>query len=167
MSDWSVIMTKPKQDAVAEEHLMRQGYHVYRPKIKVQKTQRGKVVECLESLFPRYLFIQITSQNPNWAPIRSTKGVFKLVSFGNRLATINARLIDVIQQTENATSHDYFGQGFDLKAGDKLRVESGPFYGLEAVFDCYDAKKRVVMLMSILGQMQKVVLDASQIQKLE
>lgn len=38
----------------------------------------------MESLFPGYLFIQLDQLNDNWHPIRSTRGVNQLVTFGKQ-----------------------------------------------------------------------------------
>jgi transcriptional antiterminator RfaH len=158
----TLIMTKPKQDALAEEHLNRQGYEVYRPKSTVHKKSRGKAVKQQESLFPRYLFIHLNDTDQSWAPIRSTKGVLQLVRFGNAPAKVSADLIQALREREQ--EHTAVQKAF--KAGDALRVESGPLFGLEAIFEQYDADERIIVFMNLLGQTQKVVLDAEQVEKL-
>jgi transcriptional antiterminator RfaH len=163
MQRWYVIMTKPSQDEVAEQNLKNQNYEVYRPTMVQQKKRRGKSVTVVESLFPRYLFIKLDDQNQNWGPIRSTKGVVQLVKFGHKLAEISPLIIEAIQQREAALLNQPVEN--TLKQGDALRVESGPFYGLQGVFEKYDADQRIIALMDILGQSQKITFDANQVQK--
>ncbi|WFE68775.1 transcriptional activator RfaH [Thiomicrospira sp. R3] len=132
MNRWYLIMTKPKQDALAEQNLTQQGYQVYSPKIKLQTPCRGKMRPQIHPLFPRYLFIQLCDENQNWAPIRSTKGVWQIVRFGNHLPTLDDAIIGQIQKQE---AQQLETQGLaQLKNGDGIRIETGPFYGQQALY---------------------------------
>jgi transcriptional antiterminator RfaH len=156
-------MAKPKQDALAEQNLKNQGYQVYCPKIRVQTQHRGKMLSQVQTLFPRYLFIQLCDENQNWAPIRSTKGVLHIVRFGNHIPTVDDALIEEIRKRETQQLET---QGLaQLVNGDTIRIESGPFYGHHAIFERYDADQRIIALMTIIGQPQKITLDAVQVCK--
>ncbi|CAN8140859.1 transcriptional antiterminator RfaH [uncultured Thiomicrorhabdus sp.] len=164
MGSWYLLMSKAKQDQEAERNLRQQGYEVYRPTIQVFKKRRGKTVPIEESLFPRYLFISLCEQTQDWGPIRSTRGVLQLVRFGGKPARVDQTLIDVLQQREIAMQQSSESEYF--KKGDLVRIESGPFYGLEAVFENYDADERVIALMNILGKQQKVALSQADVEKI-
>jgi transcriptional antiterminator RfaH len=163
MQYWYLIMTKPKQDEVAECNLKQQGFELYRPKCRQVKTRRGKQVAVLESLFPRYIFIKLDDQQQNWAPIRSTKGVMQLVRFGTQAAKVDEALINQLKHQEQAALNEPSDTSY--KKGDKLRIESGAFYGLEAIFEGYDSDQRIIVLMNILGQQQKLTMTAEQLDK--
>jgi transcriptional antiterminator RfaH len=159
---WYLLMTKPKQDSLAQENLQNQGYEVFRPTIQVQKKSRGKLLDVEESLFPRYLFIALCEETQDWGPIRSTRGVMQLVRFGSQAAKVPVKLVDelrnrVAQQQQPETT---------LKQGVKVRVDSGPLFGLEAIFKGYDADERVILLMNVLGKMQTLKLDEVQLEVL-
>lgn len=81
---WYLIQCKPRQDSRAEENLTRQDFKCYRPTHRVERVQRGRRTTSMESLFPGYLFIQLDQLNDNWHPIRSTRGVNQLVTFGKQ-----------------------------------------------------------------------------------
>jgi len=85
---WYAIHTKPSQEKTAREHLERQGYEVFLPLIKAKKRLRGKWTNRIEALFPRYLFIRLAMFEDNFAPIRSTRGVHRIVRFGNYPAQV-------------------------------------------------------------------------------
>ena len=70
---WLLAYTKPRQEALAEEHLRRQGFEVLCPQLRVQKLRRRKWTWVEEPLFPRYLFVGATDEQ-SWAPVRSTVG---------------------------------------------------------------------------------------------
>jgi transcription antitermination factor NusG len=84
---WYPIHTKPRQERRALDNLQHRGYPCYLPMFPVQKIRRAKLTTVEESLFPRYLFIQldIGPKGLDWGPIRSTMGVSRLVRFEVRL----------------------------------------------------------------------------------
>jgi transcriptional antiterminator RfaH len=59
---WLLAYTKPRQEALAEEHLRRQGYEVLCPQLRVQKLRRRKWTWVEEPLFPRYLFVGVADE---------------------------------------------------------------------------------------------------------
>ena len=159
-ANWYLIQCKPRQDERAEENLQRQGYTCYRPRHSRERLLRGKRQQVEESLFPGYLFIQL-SQLDNWAPLRSTRGVSRVVSFGNQPLAVDAGLIETLRQRGSVTPAPL------LNAGDKVRINHGAFEELEAIFLCMDGNERVILLMNILHREQKVRVPLSSIHKLK
>ena len=93
--NWYLIYTKPRQERCALDNLQWQGYECYFPTMPAEKLRFGKLGVVDQALFPRYLFIRL-GQGPaaqSWAPIRSTKGVSRLVSFGTIPAKVDDALI--------------------------------------------------------------------------
>lgn len=164
MQSWYLLMTKPRQDEVAQQNLERQGFEVYRPEMTLQKARRGKPTWVVESLFPRYLFIRLCSESQDWRPIRSTKGVLQMVRFGTQFTKVPQAIIDEIKQRESALKQAS-DQATLYQKGEKLRIEHSSFYGLDAVFESYDADDRVIVLMNVLGQQQKIAFDAADVTK--
>jgi len=164
MQNWYLVMAKPKQDEIAEWNLQQQNYEVYRPKIWLRKKRRGAFVSVEESLFPRYLFVHLCDENQNWSPIRSTKGVLQIVRFGLQPARVDDALIESIRARESiATQH--IEEANRLKKGQKVKVqEAGAFYGIEGLFQCYDADQRVIILMNLLGSQQPISLPKDSIE---
>src|SRR4051812_8030711 len=81
---WYLVHTKPRQERVALENLERQGFQCYLPTLPSERLRQGLLALSLEPLFPRYLFIRLGEGGSarSWMPIRSTRGVSRLVSFG-------------------------------------------------------------------------------------
>ena len=158
---WYLVQCKPRQDERAEENLLRQGYTCYRPRHSRERLLRGQKQLVEESLFPGYLFIQL-SQLDNWAPLRSTRGVSRVVGFGNQPLAVSPELIERLQQRCSAPTPSPL-----LESGDKVRLNNGPFAELEAIFLSMDGNERVVLLMNILHREQKVRVPLSSIQKAE
>lgn len=69
-----------------------------------EKLRLGVLTVADEPLFPRYLFIRFGRGDsaPSWTPIRSTKGVSRLVSFGVEPAKVADRLVDTLRAQETS-----------------------------------------------------------------
>jgi transcriptional antiterminator RfaH len=95
MERWFTICCKPRQELVAQENLLQQGFRVYFPLIKVKKHRQGKWIAVVEALFPRYISFQVNPFERSISPVRSTRGVVGLVSFDGQPAVGNcwAKLI--------------------------------------------------------------------------
>ncbi|TWI47275.1 transcriptional antiterminator RfaH [Pseudomonas duriflava] len=150
---WYLIQTKPRQDSRAEEHLQRQHFDCYRPLRKVQRLHRGRPDAIEEPLFPGYLFIRLDRLSDNWYPIRSTRGVSRIVSFGEYPVPVRDSIIEEIQQRlsqENKTPAPLFCEG------ERVRINQGSFAELEAIFLASDGEARAVILLNLLQREQKV-----------
>ena len=161
---WYALMSKPQKDAYAEEQLNNQGYKTYRPLAMRERLRRGKKIKVTESLFPRYLFINLDAVNDNWAPIQSTYGVSGMVRFGDLPLSIPASLIDQLRIQEN----QFAERAVDLdqfQSGDIVTIGSGSFEGLNAVFERYSGEERVILLMNILNEQAKVAVPSADIYK--
>src|SRR3569833_1842969 len=103
---WYLVHTKPKQEKCALQNLEQQGYACYLPILPTEKLRHGGRSIIDEPLFPRYLFIQLGQgiSAKSWSPIRTTKGVSRLVSFGTEPAKVNNQLIELLKQ-QKQTQH--------------------------------------------------------------
>ena len=91
MNNWYLLQSRARQEFIAEENLARQKYEVYLPCIKRARKIRNKWQEITEPFFPGYLFIHLDMEAQNTSTIRSTRGVLKLVKFGEETPIAKAR----------------------------------------------------------------------------
>jgi len=63
---WYLVHAKRAAESIAQENLERQGYVVYYPRLMRARRVRGRWTECIEALFPRYLFVQVGVGNRRW-----------------------------------------------------------------------------------------------------
>ena len=105
MSNWYLIHTKIRQERVALDNLERQGFECFLPLMRAEKLRRGALLVVQEALFPRYLFIRLGTglESQSWAPIRSTLGVSRLVTFGLIPAKIDDELIGALRTQSEAS----------------------------------------------------------------
>jgi transcriptional antiterminator RfaH len=159
MKCWYAVQSKPRQEAVAEEHLKRQGFTTYLPRIRLRKHSRGKWVLTQEPLFPRYLFIQCDPSVDNTAPVRSTRGAVGLVRIGSDLRAVPDEVIAFLMQGEDDTEHLRYDDSWPHQPGDWVKVLEGPFAGLEGVYQQPIAESRAILLLELLGRENSVAVD--------
>ena len=95
---WYAVCCKPRQEAVAEENLLRQGFQVYLPRIRMRQRRRGAWIDAVEVLFPRYIFIRIDPKRRSTASVRSTRGAVGMVRFGGQPAVVPDAVIDALRE---------------------------------------------------------------------
>lgn len=165
MSDpqqWYVVYTKPRQEAVAIDNLVRQGYTIYCPQTVQAKRRRRHWQKVIEPLFPRYLFMRLAAGLDDFAPIRSTLGVVGLLRFGTKPAVMPQPAIDAIQRQERAIISQA-GVHPNWKSGDEVEIIDGPFASLKGVFQASCSTERVLVLLNMLGRENPVAVNADDI----
>ncbi|GAA0693143.1 transcription/translation regulatory transformer protein RfaH [Marinobacterium maritimum] len=164
MSDyrWYVLQSKPGQAEKAAQELINQGFEVFLPLVKVEKLKRGKRVEQEEPMFPGYLFIELSEVASNWRPIRSTRGVARMITFGNKPAAVPD---DVVEQLRDSLKQA--AEQRSLEPNQPVRITEGPFANLNAVFAEYDGEKRAFLLLELLGQWQRLSVPLGALKKLD
>ena len=148
---WYLVHTKPRQEKCALENLLRQGYQCYLPTIPSEKLCHGLLTVSDEPLFPRYLFIRLGQGDSakSWAPIRSTRGVSRLVCFGNEPARVGDGLVESLRIQEASVQSEPERL---FKPGERVRLTEAPFAGIEGVFQIADGERRVMVLIEILSK---------------
>lgn len=162
-SEWYLVQTRPRQESRANEHLINQGYEVFYPQLTRVRLSKGQECTREESLFPNYLFVRLRAGVDNWSPIRSTRGVLRMVVFGGCPRPVANDIIEAIQARLQQTPVEK-----PLTVGDKLLINTGTdaSAALEAVFQRYDGEERVIVLLSLLQREQEVKVDLAQVKKL-
>ena len=116
-----------------------------------EKLRQGLLTVTDEPLFPRYLFIHLSRGDSakSWAPIRSTKGVSCLVSFGIEPARVDDGLIELLRIQETAVQAEPERL---FSAGERVRLTKAPFAGIEGIYQMTDGERRAMVLIEILSK---------------
>ncbi|MEH6671644.1 transcription/translation regulatory transformer protein RfaH [Halopseudomonas sp.] len=150
--NWYLIQCKPRQEARALENLRHQSFTCFAPTHAVERVRHGKRVVLDEPLFPGYLFIQLCEFTENWHPIRSTRGVLRLVTFANQAVPVAKAIIEDIQARLSVKE-----QTKPLFAsGERVTVTEGPLRELDAIFSSLDGEERAIILLSIMHRQQEI-----------
>ena len=160
---WYLVYCKPRQETVARENLARQGYETYLPFMRDARRRQGRRVSVIAPMFPRYLFVHLSSQTDNWGPIRSTLGVVSIVRFGREAARVPDSLMAALRSLEDT-------QGIQIlpieeyKPGSRVRITQGSFAGYEGIFQAASGRDRVTVLLEVLGREARTTVDTASIE---
>ncbi|HEB04764.1 hypothetical protein LCGC14_0323850 [marine sediment metagenome] len=152
IAKWYLIQCKPRQEVRAEVNLRNQDYTCYLPLHQVERQRHGKAVSLSEPLFPGYLFIKLCEFTESWHPIRSTRGVLRLVTFANQAVPLSDQLLNNIRGRVEQHS---LGKPI-FASGDGVALTTGPLRDLDAIFSSLDGEERAIILISLMHRQQQM-----------
>ena len=153
MISWYAMRSKPNKEDFLAGQLDSYDIEVFFPRIHVTPVnpRARKVVPY----FPNYLFIHVDLDVVNTSVLHWMPGASGLVSFDGEPASVPDMLIGALQKQVdllNASSRSLLDE---LRPGDPVLVQSGPFAGYEAIFDGHvSGRDRVRVLLGFLQKRQ-------------
>lgn len=133
------------------------GYEQFLPLYRVRRRWSDRVKEVEQPLFPGYLFARFDAHSR--AGVLKTDGVGLIVGIGCVPTPIDETEIHAIQQA--------VGSGLDIRphaylaAGQRVRIESGPFEGIEGQIVEIRKHHRLVLAIGLLQQAISVTIDSA------
>jgi len=153
---WYVIHTKPRKEKFAQFNLKLKGLRVFLPQL--QLPQASQKHQRVAPLFPGYLFVRIRFLE-EYHYVIWTPGVKRLLSFNGTPATLGEDIVSFLM--EQATPEGIITARSNLKAGQTIQVNGGPFDGLVGiVHKPPDARGRVRILLNLLKRLVNVEVPA-------
>lgn len=126
---WYAAYTCANQERRVAEQLGRRGIEHFLPNYESVRKWKDRRVRLLMPLFPGYVFVHVALSNR--LGVLQVPGVVQLVAFNGHPAPIPehdlARIRGLLDKGLRAEPHPY------LKKGQHVRVEDGPFAGMEGV----------------------------------
>jgi transcriptional antiterminator NusG len=170
---WYIVHTysgyenKVKVNLEKRIEYMNMGDKIFRievPQKTVTQMKAGKKQEKEEKIFPGYVLVEMIMDEDSWYVVRHTSGVTKFV--GSAKKPIPARESE-IKKILHRSSSQVEKIELDVKAGDKVRIISGPFADFDAdIIEVYPDKSKLRANVSIFGRETPVELEYKQINKL-
>ena len=170
---WYIVHTvtghenKVKVNLEKRIEYMNMGEKLFRvevPQKTVTQMKGGKKQEREEKIFPGYVLVEMIMDEDSWYVVRHTAGVTKFV--GSAKKPIPARDSEIKKIINRSTSTAQKIE-LDVKAGDKVRIISGPFADFVAdIIEVYPDKSKLRANVSIFGRETPVELEYKQINKL-
>jgi transcriptional antiterminator NusG len=170
---WYIVHTysgyenKVKVNLEKRIEYMNMGDKIFRievPQKTVTQMKGGKKQEKEEKIFPGYVLVEMIMDEDSWYVVRHTSGVTKFV--GSAKKPIPARESEIKKILHRSTSQVEKIE-LDVKAGDKVRIISGPFADFDAdIIEVYPDKSKLRANVSIFGRETPVELEYKQINKL-
>jgi transcriptional antiterminator RfaH len=144
--NWYVVYTKPKWEKKVAEQLIKKGIECYCP-LSIQLRQwsdRKKKVEV--PLFNSYVFVCLEEKNRN--VVFEFAGVVRYLFWLGKPAIVKNYEIDTIKKWLS-TPDQYEVSVDEVKIGDKITLDSGPFASQKAVVQEINNNQYILVLESL------------------
>lgn len=158
MQQWFVAACKTNQEDRAQENLGRQCYEVFCPVLRSEVLKNGEKAIKSALLFPGYIFVKFDPELQASSTVNHSMGVKKLVTFGDVLVPVNAKIIDGIKFRLDGFVAK-IPEKLPLVSGSKVKINGSCFEGADAIFDEPVGANRSMLLINILGSQQRVMVD--------
>jgi transcriptional antiterminator RfaH len=160
---WYAIRIKVNRERDVERRLTDLQLEVFQPWMRARRRIGSKFHWVQVPLFPGYMFCRLDMVLSGKA-VRYSPGVKDFLTFGTRLAEVSEEIIRGLRER----CPDGVAQIDPVRAkpGDTVRINEGPFSGLEAIFEQkLKGSERVAVLLDILGRQTRIVLPSETIAK--
>jgi len=160
---WYVIHTKPGDEERVKINLENQEIETFSPLLETYQYSNGKMIPKIKPLFPNYLFTKLDLEL-HYYKVKWTRGVNRILGSGNEPVPISEKVIQTIR--ERSGKDNLVKLEDELKDGDRVQINSGPFKNLRGVFQkVMSSKGRVKILLSLIGVDVPVQISKWQIKK--
>ena len=149
MKYWIVATYKINEIKKVESNLINQNFDYYLPRIIIEKAN-SKIKE--EVLFPGYIFINASFED--CLPISNTIGIKNIIKFGNYIPSLTKDQIKSIEAIVELSKSNPKAEIIDI--GQEAVIASGPFKGSMVKVYSLPSRKRVEVLLHVLGSIKKV-----------
>lgn len=146
---WYVLYLSPRSEKKVKLLLEKKGIEVYLPIVRVlrQWSDRKKWIE--EPLFRGYLFLR-TSEN-QLESCRFVPGALYFLKFEGKHAILRDQDIENIRISLIYPEH-LTVNNFQFVEGQKIKIEHGPFKGLEGFISRQQGRRRIQVQIEALGK---------------
>jgi transcriptional antiterminator RfaH len=161
---WYAIQTKPNKEKEVEKRLADLRIEVFLPWMRTRRRIGSRFHWVLAPLFPAYLFCRLDLLESGKAA-RYSPGVRDFLKFGNHIAEVGGEIVAALR--ERCPGGIAQIELVSVKPGDPVKINEGPFSGLEAIFEKkMKGSERVAVLLDILGRQTRLVLPSETIEKI-
>ena len=99
-----------------------------------------------------------------WKSINGTRGVSKAVTLGGVYRSINIMIIESLQK--RCDEHGVLKNLYDIKVGDRIKIERGPFADFVCTVDQIKDDQRAWVLIDLLQQQTRAEVSLDDVSKI-
>lgn len=159
---WRALYTRHQHEKSVSQLLSGKGLETFLPLYDTARRWKDRVKHLSLPLFPNYVFV--FGGLKDRAKILSTPGIYDFVRVAGVAASIPSEQIEVIQRVVegglSAEPHPF------LKAGDRVRVKSGPLEGVEGILVRKKNLYRLVLSVVLVVRSISVEVEAADVERL-
>ena len=159
---WYALKVRTGAEPRVQTALKNKGYEVFLPTWLDCRRYSDRIKKVQAPLFAGYLFCRLDVEHR--LPVLTTSWVDSIVGFGGEPCPIEEREVAAIQRVVEAgsspTPWPY------LREGEAVRIQFGPFTGLEGFVLRADGKERLIISVHLLQRSIAVEIDRTHIRPL-
>ncbi|MDX6385583.1 MAG: transcriptional antiterminator RfaH [Blastocatellia bacterium] len=160
---WYAVRTKPREESRADLNLRNWEVQTFAPMLRELRTSGYGSQYVNKSLFANYIFAHF-NVNRQLSKIRYTRGVRNVVSFGGNPISIDDNVIELIKA--RVDEDGFIRRDLELKVGDRIKINSGPFESLVGIFKRSTRDKdRVQILLDVMKYQGHLVVNREMVEK--
>ena len=146
---WLIALYKINEFRRVEDNLLNQKFDYYLPKITTKKINSDPKIEAL---FPGYIFINTSIEN--YSVLKYTKGIKKVLKFGDNIAFLPNEDIIAMQMAEKTSESSPVVSKAII--GQDALIAKGSLRGSIVKICSLPSKKRVDILLYFLGSFRRI-----------
>ncbi len=141
-------------------------FRVIVPEQKEVEVKDGVTKEKMKKLFPGYVLVEMVMTDDAWYVVRNTPGVTGFIGSSGKGAKPTPLQPYEVDKILNSMGMSRLEASTDLKIGEKVKIISGPFSGMEGVIESLDLPNNALTVtLDLFGQETSVEAEISQIEK--
>jgi transcription antitermination factor NusG len=157
---WFAVFTLPKHEKRVSAHCQQRQIETFLPLHRVRHRWKNRCTVDLElPLFPNYLFVQIAPYHR--VRVLELPGVVSIVSSGGQLLPVPADYVTALRDGLRVYKIEPHP---NLKAGEVVRIKTGPLAGAEGILERCKNELRVVLRLEMLARSVSVEVATSEIE---
>ena len=159
--DWYLIQIKRNSHRIANHNLNQQGFKTFLPLQDLTSRRGSEFSTSTKPLFPGYMFVRIKPDGAPWQKINSTLGVSRLICQDGMPKKVPTEVVSGL-----ISRCDSLGRLLPPTAvhhGDTVEIHSGALANFIATVETIDSRRRIWVLMDIMGQITRVQVASEQV----
>ena len=145
---WFLVHSRPGRETLASQHLQRQAFEVFLPRIMKSVRHARRLEIRLAPYFPGYLFVRLDPGRDRWRSVNGTLGVAYLAPPGGAPQPVPEGIVEALLASADRNG---LNSGQHLSHGQSVRMMAGPFAEQIGTIDRLDGNGRVRVLLEIMG----------------
>jgi transcription antitermination factor NusG len=161
-NSWYALFTRHQHEKSVAHALALKGFNVYLPLYRELRRWQDREKQLWLPLFTCYVFL--CDGMDRQLQVLTTPGLLHIVGAAGRPAIVPLDQLEAVRQMVQSAlrvePHPF------LSSGDRVRVTSGPLFGLEGILTRTKNGARLVISMEMLGRAAAVEINAAQVAKI-
>ncbi|WP_446744393.1 transcription termination/antitermination protein NusG [Silvibacterium acidisoli] len=158
---WCAIYTYPRHEKAVADALERKDLEVFLPTFLSQSQWKDRRVKLMRPLFPSYVFTRLHAGDQ--IKVLTVSGVVRIVSFQGAPAAISDEEVDSVRRCMKGGA---VLEPCPMPAlGERVRVRSGVFSGVEGVVVSQKNRCKLVISISLVNQSVSFEIDGDQLER--